>query len=113
LSLFFPPTCDFSSVAAAALSFALVAIFISSQNEALQFIIATANNNTTLIPTFNLSRLHQNTITVSTMPALDPRIIQGLADASVILRRGILPTHEIIEAFLVSKFSSSYNPLIS
>ncbi|PMD66607.1 uncharacterized protein K444DRAFT_606921 [Hyaloscypha bicolor E] len=34
------------------------------------------------------------------MPALDPRIIQGLAEASVIFQRGV-PGHSIVEAFLV------------
>jgi hypothetical protein len=39
------------------------------------------------------------------MPALDPRIIQGIREASIILQRDAVPTHEIVEAFLVSKFS--------
>ncbi|KAN0121858.1 hypothetical protein V8E51_000184 [Hyaloscypha variabilis] len=38
--------------------------------------------------------------TFFTMPALDLRTIQSLGEASVILRRS-LPTHEIVEAFLV------------
>jgi len=37
------------------------------------------------------------------MPALDLRTIQSLGEASVILRRS-LPTHEIVEAFLVGEF---------
>jgi len=37
------------------------------------------------------------------MPALDPQIIQGLGEVRVILQRS-MPRHEIIEAFLVSKF---------
>jgi hypothetical protein len=42
------------------------------------------------------------------MPALEARIIQGLSEASVLLRRDGVPTHEIVEAFAVSKFSHSY-----
>jgi len=41
--------------------------------------------------------------TFFTMPALDLRTIQSLGEASVILRRS-LPTHEIVEAFLVGEF---------
>jgi hypothetical protein len=37
------------------------------------------------------------------MPALDLRTIQSLGEASVILPRS-LPTHEIVEAFLVGEF---------
>lgn len=40
------------------------------------------------------------------MPALDlrivqARVIQGMSEASVILRRDSIPTHEIVEAFIV------------
>jgi uncharacterized membrane protein YpjA len=41
------------------------------------------------------------------MPALDPRIIHGLGEVSVILQRSV-PEHEIVEAFLVSMFSHSH-----
>jgi hypothetical protein len=39
------------------------------------------------------------------MPALDLRIIEGIGKVSVILQRDTVPTHEIVEAFAVSKFS--------
>ncbi|KUJ23273.1 uncharacterized protein LY89DRAFT_777056 [Mollisia scopiformis] len=37
------------------------------------------------------------------MPALDPRIVQGLSEvgASILVARDSVPKHEIIEAFLV------------
>ena len=38
------------------------------------------------------------------MPALDPRIIQGLGEFGDIVLKRDLPTHEIVEAFLVCKF---------
>ena len=43
------------------------------------------------------------------MPVLTPRIIQGLAEASVIFQRDV-PKHSIVEAFFVSKFSHSHSP---
>lgn len=39
------------------------------------------------------------------MPSLDPRIIQGLAEANVIFQRGV-PGHSIVEAFLVGGLPS-------
>lgn len=42
-------------------------------------------------------------ITLSEMPALDPRILQGLNDASGILLRRSLQTSDIVEAVVVCK----------
>jgi len=40
------------------------------------------------------------------MPALDPRLVQVMSETSFILRRTI-PTHEIVEEFLVGELSFS------
>lgn len=39
--------------------------------------------------------------------ALAPRIIQGVAEMGVLVARNPVPKHEIVEAFLVSKFARS------
>jgi hypothetical protein len=43
------------------------------------------------------------------MPTLDPLIIQEMGEISVRLRRASVPTHEVVEAFAVRKFSSCPN----
>lgn len=37
------------------------------------------------------------------MPTLDPRIIQGLGEIGGVIVKRDLPTHEIVEAFIVGK----------
>ena len=96
---------------------------ILSDNHTTKYLTWTIKNT---LPSFtvaqfsincNNSRLHHrfffscppNFVIFLTMPALDPRIIRGIREASVILQRDAVPKHEIIEAFLVSKLSSSPN----